>query len=366
MGGGKLCVRFQPGNVGVRFLNVCRELGQQLVLQTEFLALVVGFQHLQLCHLHIQIHLLLDDRITGTQRLDLRIGKCLLVYILAGANRRFAGHNLRNKPLFILKGLKQVRVKCPFRNVIEHLDFFIHIALPDDATIALGHVAGLPANIQMMHRHKPRLDVGACPHFRRTSEQNSYIAGAHFGEQCCLFCFGVGVVDELDFASRHTGGNQFLANVVIDVEIAIVFRRREVAEQKLRQLLVFAIFPDLQHVLNAYVQLAVGVVRQHGVHQANIQADLSAVVCDAEHIVHGGIYCTGVDFCRTFAQLLHHLLLDLRGFRHHGLKLCDRHRQMKLVGCFNVRNLLKHGHQLRQIEELGKPRPRPIPSTFGG
>ena len=27
VGGGKLCIGFQPGDVGVRFLNVCRELG---------------------------------------------------------------------------------------------------------------------------------------------------------------------------------------------------------------------------------------------------------------------------------------------------------------------------------------------------
>jgi len=28
---------------------------------------------------------------------------------------------------------------------------------------------------------------------------------------------------------------------------------------------------------------------------------------------------------------------------------------MKLVRCFNIRNLLEHGHQLWQIEKLGKP-----------
>jgi hydroxyacylglutathione hydrolase len=28
---------------------------------------------------------------------------------------------------------------------------------------------------------------------------------------------------------------------------------------------------------------------------------------------------------------------------------------MKLVRCFNVRNLLEHGHQFREVEELGKP-----------
>ena len=70
MGGGKLRVRFQPGDVGVRFLNVSREFCQQLVLQAEFLALVVGFQNLEFCDLNIQIHLLLDERISGTQCLD--------------------------------------------------------------------------------------------------------------------------------------------------------------------------------------------------------------------------------------------------------------------------------------------------------
>ena len=106
VGGGKLCIGFQPGNMGVRFLNVCRELGQQLVLQAEFLALVVGFQHLQLCHLHIQVHLLLDERISGTQCLDLCIRKCLFVHIVAGANWGFGSHNLRNESLFVLKGLE--------------------------------------------------------------------------------------------------------------------------------------------------------------------------------------------------------------------------------------------------------------------
>ena len=207
MGGGKLCICFQPGNVSVRFLNVSRELGQQFVLQAEFLALVVSFQHLQLCHLHIQVHLLLDERISGAQHLDLCIGKRLLVHILAGAHRGFAGHNLRDKSLFVLQSLPEVGVKCPFRDIVEHLDFLIHIALPNDASVALGHVAGLPANIQMMHRHKSGLDVGARSHFCCTSEQNPHITGAHFGEQCRLFCFGIGVVDELDLVLRHTGSD---------------------------------------------------------------------------------------------------------------------------------------------------------------
>ena len=130
-------------------------------------------------------------------------------------------------------------------------------------------------------------------------------------------------MDELDLVFRHTGSNQLLANVIVHVKVAVVFRCREIAEQKLGQLLVFALLPDLQHVLHTDVQLAVGVVRQHGVHQANVQSNLATIVCDAQHIVHGRIHDAGVDICGTFAQFLHHFLLDFRGFCHHRFKLAS-------------------------------------------
>ena len=152
---------------------------------------------------------------------------------------------MRDKSLFILKGLKEVAVKCPLCDVVEHLDFLVHVSLPNDAAIALGHVAWLPSNIQVMHCHKPRLHVRPGSHFCSAAEQNPHIAGAHFGEQCGLFGFGVGVVDELNFVFRHPGGDQFLANIIVDIEVAIIFRCRKVAEQKLCQLLLLAIFPDL-------------------------------------------------------------------------------------------------------------------------
>ena len=47
-------------------------------------------------------------------------------------------------------------------------------------------------------------------------------------------------------------------------------------------------------------------------------------------------------------------------------KLRFGNRQMKLVRGFNVRNLLEHGHQFREVEELGKSRSRPIACTFRG
>ena len=39
---------------------------------------------------------------------------------------------------------------------------------------------------------------------------------------------------------------------------------------------------------------------------------------------------------------------------------------MKLVASFNVRNLLEHGHQLRQIEKLGKPGAGTVAGTLRG
>lgn len=72
-------------------------------------------------------------------------------------------------------------------DVVEHLDFLVHVSLPNDAAIALGHVAWLPSNIQVMHCHKPRLHVRPGSHFCGAAEQNPHIAGAHVGEQCGLF-----------------------------------------------------------------------------------------------------------------------------------------------------------------------------------
>ena len=99
---------------------------------------------------------------------------------------------------------KEVRIERTFCDIVINLDLLILVALPDNSTVALGHVAGLPSNVQVMHRRKPLLDVRSGSHFCGAAQQNPHIARAYFGEQCGLFCFGVGVVDELNFVSRQT------------------------------------------------------------------------------------------------------------------------------------------------------------------
>ena len=89
MGGSKFCIQFHSGKIGVRFLNVSWEFCEQLILQTELLALMIGFQNFQLCDLHIEIHLLFNQRISCAQCLNFRIGQCLFIHIIAGANWGF-------------------------------------------------------------------------------------------------------------------------------------------------------------------------------------------------------------------------------------------------------------------------------------
>ena len=65
------------------------EMPEQIVLQTELLALMAGLHELQAGNVHIQVHLLFNSLVSGAQRLDLRVGKSGLVHVLAGANRGF-------------------------------------------------------------------------------------------------------------------------------------------------------------------------------------------------------------------------------------------------------------------------------------
>ena len=85
---GKLRARF-GGDLRFLTLDAGRKLFEQLILQPVLLALVVGFENFQLCYLHIQIHLFLDERVARAQRLDLGVAEDLLVHVLAGSNRRF-------------------------------------------------------------------------------------------------------------------------------------------------------------------------------------------------------------------------------------------------------------------------------------
>ena len=98
-------IRLKALDEPLRFLNLRREIFHQLIFQSVLLALMVCFQHFQSCNIYIQVHFLLDLRVSCTKCLDLRIRKSLFIHIITGTNRRFAGHNLADELLLILQCL---------------------------------------------------------------------------------------------------------------------------------------------------------------------------------------------------------------------------------------------------------------------
>ena len=322
--------------------------------------MVVGLHQLQPGHVHIQIHLLLDSLVARAQRLDLRIRQRRLVHVVARADGAFARHDLRDELLLVFKRLKQIGVECAVGHIVVDLHLPVQVALPDDAPIALRHVRRTPTDVQMMHGDKQPLHVGPGAHLRRAAQQHAHLTGTNLGKQFLLFSLGIRMMDERDFALRHARADQLRADVVIDVERPVALRRAHVAKDELRQLLLPALLPDSQHVAHAGVQLAAGIVRQQGIHQALIQADLPAVRRDGEHVVHGRVNRTGVNGGGALGQRFHHFLLKLGRLRHDGFKPRLRDREVQLVAGLHVRDLLEQIHQLRQIEELGEPGSRPV------
>ena len=94
-------------------------------------------------------------------------------------------------------------------------------------------------------------------------------------------------------------------------------------------------------VVHAAIDLAVRVVRQVGVDDALVKPQLAPVRGDLEHIVRAGVNKLCVYPCGALGQLLHHLLLYLRGLRHLVVIDGRGRRQVELVGGLDIRRLLE-------------------------
>ena len=308
--------------------NLFREVTEKVVLQPVLLTLMVGLHQLQPCHIHIQIHLLLDALVTGTERLDLRIGQRGFINVLTASHRAFACHNLRNKLLLVFKRLPEISVKGGLRHIAEDVDLLVPVSLTDDSSGALFQVARPPRRIQIMKRHKPVLHVHAGPHFEGAAHQHTHLTGTDFGKQFFLPCLGIGLMDKGDLFSRNASCHQFLPDVIVDGELRFrrvvlnstcdsmklriiqitadrlgCFRRwstgfgcAQVAKHQLGQFVRLTLVPDAVDVIHTHIDLARRVIRQIRIDDALVESQLSAVRGDAEHIVHAGVHRTGMDF----------------------------------------------------------------------
>ena len=85
-----------------------------------------------------------------------------------------------------------------------------------------------------------------------------------------------------------------------------------------------------------------------------------------EHVIDRRIDHLPMDGCGPLRKGLHHFLLLRGGLDDHRLIMHLRRRQMKLIRGLDVRDLTKDIHELRQVEELGKPRACPITGALRG
>ena len=348
------------------FGNIFRESLADCILERVPLAQMVGFQQLQLGHLNVQIHLFLDHRVAAGQRLDLGIRKRLLIHIFGGANRRFAGHDLRYKFLLALHKLVKIGVEGALGDIAVNVYLRIFVALPDDAPLPLLKVGRTPRAFEVVQGDELLLTVGAGTHALGAAQQDTHLTAPHLAEQVFLLRLALGVVDEGDLVFGNTQFQQFRVNIIINAEGAVILWGGQVAKNHLGGTLVRGALPDLKHIFRALGGFAVGIAGKHGVDQPLIQRQLAAIVGDEQHIVHAAVHLAVADFLSALRQRRHDLFLILRWLQGDVVVMRFRHGELEHIRRLNVRHIFEYAHQLRQVIKLGEARLGVIAGAFRG
>src|ERR1035441_7743797 len=94
---------------------------------------VDGAQLVELADLRIDLYLFDDGRITGGNRLDLRVREGASLEVLRRADRGFSPHHLLDEASLCFEGLPHVGVEGPFGDIAEDLNFVIGVSLSEAA-----------------------------------------------------------------------------------------------------------------------------------------------------------------------------------------------------------------------------------------
>ena len=86
----------------------------------------------------------------------------------------------------------------------------------------------------MMKRDQPLLDIRPCPHLLCRAKQHPDLPGAHLAEQLFFLHLGICGMDVCDLLSRDALGDQLIAQVIIDIKLAVPFGGAEITEHHLR------------------------------------------------------------------------------------------------------------------------------------
>ena len=272
------------------------------------------------------------------------------------------------------------------------MDKRILVTLALDTALALGKVSRSPRTVQVMKCHQTVLHIGACAHLGGAAQKDTHLTGTDFREQLLFPHFGIGFMDKSDLVGRHSLSNEFLTNIVIYRKDRFLLRQRHrafqcvkqwiiqrfrrlacrsfclrcrnVAEHQLGQLVSFAIPPDLHDVVHALIDLCTRFIREHLVDDSLVQAQLTAIRGNLEHIVLGRVNGSAVYQRCPFRKSLDHFLLMFGRLRHDVVVFHLRGGQVQLVGSLDVRHFFEQVHQLRQVKELGKPCSCPVAGSL--
>ena len=243
-----------------------------------------------------------------------------------------------------------------------------------------------------MEGNQAVLDIGSRAHLCGTAHEDTHLAGTDLGEQLPLFHVSVGVVDKCDLLRGHTALNELLAHILVNGKGGFFFfiqgdgilQRPDfravqitgrslcrplrgcgpwggnITEHKLGQFVRLTLTPEFQDIGHALIHFGPRLVRQQRIEDALVQSQLAAIRGDLEHIVLLRPDRTVVYLGGPRRERLDHFLLYLRGLGCNRVVLHLRGGEIELVGGLDVRDLLEQIHQLREVEELGKARPRPV------
>ena len=303
-------------------------------------------------------------RIVRRKHFDLRIGKSSSVHIFAGTHGRFARHNLTCELLLAFNELPAVCVKSAFRNIAVQTDLWVFVALSYRPSGSLLQIGRSPRTVKVVGSDDLILHICSCAHFLRTAHQDSHFATAHFFELLLLLCFGIRLVDKLDFRFGNTTLHQLLSYVRINRKFVSSLWSGEVAKKNLRQPFIAVFLPYTEHLIHTGVDFTAFFIGQHWIHHSLVKGELPPVVRNFQHIIYAGIHIAAPYLFGSFAERSNHFLLHLRRLHGDIVILHFRYGKIEHIRRFDVRHLFEHRHQFGQIIEFRKACFRSVPCSF--
>ena len=316
-------------------------------------------QRRELGYLRVHTSLLNHQRIARSQGFHLGIRQRRQFHIFQRPDTLVALHHLGNEARLGLQGLPEVTVKAAFCDITVNVHRVTLVALPQDATVSLLHIAGPPWRIQVVQGAQPGLHIGAHPHLGGRPQQHPNPAFTHRLEQRGLLDVGFGIVHKGNLLVGNARVDQPMAQIVIHAEALAALGGRQIAEHQLCATDLSCPVPGGQHFSYAGRHLALGIEPGRRHHQPEIQSSLAAVRGDRQHVVILRLDGAVANVFRTSHQGLNKGLQRLAGRAGHDAGLAaaqGRYRQIQHFCRTDIRHFAKHRHQLGHVDEAGEPR----------